>query len=173
VDVGLVDGTIAATTTNGPAISVNFVASYRFLLTRFPSAAALNGAVDPYNPLRREEVLLDLAGDDAKACFFVGEPRKFLGARTRSGGDGVDDAIDLGLGEFREDRGGALGALDKRPDFGDRCLVFVGKSGRISCGRGGERHQANLTPTTYRLREPPSAGCARRLRGGGESRGRP
>ena len=56
----------------------------------------------------REEVLLDLVGDDAEAGFFDGQARELFGARPRGGGHRVDDAIDLVLGELGEGGRGGL-----------------------------------------------------------------
>ena len=45
----------------------------------------------------REEVLLDLVGDNAKAGLFHGQPREGLCLRSHGGGHLVHDGVDLGL----------------------------------------------------------------------------
>ena len=56
-------------------------------------------------------VLGDFVSEHAEACLFDGQPGERLEMGLRAGGDSVDNPIDLGLGEFREDGCRALGAL--------------------------------------------------------------
>ena len=53
--------------------------------------------------LRREQVLLDLVGDDAVAGLFDGQARERFGVRRDGGGHGIDDGVDLGLRKLGED----------------------------------------------------------------------
>ena len=81
---------------------------------------------------RREQVLLDLVGDDAEAGLFDGEARQRLGVRRDRRGHGVDDGVDLRLGELGEDGLRALRAARQRARLGNRCEVFVGLAVKLS-----------------------------------------
>ena len=66
---GLVDGTMAATTPNGSAISTTRRSSWRLT-----TPTVFIGRMKACTRSRREEVLLDLVGDDAEAGFLDGQP---------------------------------------------------------------------------------------------------
>ena len=79
--------------------------------------------------LGREEVLLNLVGDDAVGRFFDRKPRELLGARARRRGHRVDDAVDLFLAEFRERGRRRFGALRELPGFLNGREIAIGRSG--------------------------------------------
>ena len=106
VDVGFVDGTMAQTTPKGSAISMTLRSSMRRM-----TPTVFIGLMKLVDLLRREQVLLDLVGDDAVTGFLVREARERFGLRRDGGGHRVDDGVDLILGELREDGGSLPGAL--------------------------------------------------------------
>ena len=121
VEVGLVDGTIAATTPNGSAISMTLRSS-----SRRDDADRLHRPDEVVDLLRGEEVLLDLVGDDAVAGFLVRQPGERLGLRRDGRRHGVDDRVDLLLGQLGERRRGLFGAPRERAGFADRGEVAIG-----------------------------------------------
>ncbi len=92
VDVGLVDGTTAATTPNGSAISM----TRRSLVAR-NHAHGLHGPDELIHVVGRETILLNLVRDDAVAGLLDGEDGERLGVQAGSRRDGVNDRVDLGL----------------------------------------------------------------------------
>ena len=82
----------------------------------------LDEAVDLF---RREQVLLDLVGDDAVAGFFVREAGEGFGLRRDGGGHRVDQRVDLLLGELRQDGGGFPGPAGERPRLLNGCEVAI------------------------------------------------
>jgi hypothetical protein len=81
--------------------------------------------------LGREQVLLDLVGDDAVSGLFDRQAGELFGARPGRGRHRVDDAIDLILGELGEERRRLLGALREPARFlnGSEVAVSLGGSG--------------------------------------------
>ena len=75
--------------------------------------------------LRREQVLLDLVGDDAEAGFFDGQAGERFGLRRDRRGHRVDDGVDLRLGKLGEDELRFLGAARQRARLGDGREIFV------------------------------------------------
>ncbi len=96
-------------------------------------AHGLHRADELVHALRGEQVLLELVGHDAVAGFLHGQAREGLGVRRHGGGHGVDDGVDLGLGEFGERGLRDLGPAGEGPRLGDGRQVFVG----LCCGSGG------------------------------------
>ena len=121
VDVGFVDGTIAATTPKGSAISMTFWSSMPV-----DHADRLHRADEVVDLLRGEEVLLDLVGDDAVAGLLVREPGERLGVRRHRRRHGVDDRVDLLLGEFSEGGRGRFGAARERAGSLHRSEIAIG-----------------------------------------------
>ena len=98
VEVGFVEGITAATTPMGSAISVTRVAG---ILPQHPDRA--QGPDVGVDVLRREEVLRGLVLDVAEAGLLVGQPGQALGLGPRRRRHRVHDAVDLLLGEPRQD----------------------------------------------------------------------
>ena len=134
VEVGLVDGTIAATTPNGSAISMTLRSS-----RRRDDADGFHRPDEVVDLLGGEEVLLDLVGDDAVAGFLVRQPRERLGLRRDGGRHGVDDRVDLVLGQLRQRRRGLLGAARERARFADRGEVAIGRGRGLRAMRDRRR----------------------------------
>ena len=146
VEVGLVDGTTAATTPNGSAISM----TWRVFVAR-DDADGLHRPDELVDALGGEQVLLDLVGDDAVAGFLDGEPRERLGLRRGGRGHRVDDGVDLLLGELGELEPCLLRAPRERARFGDR--------GEIAIDCEGPSRSTNATASVsrpaYGLRQDP------------------
>ena len=121
VEVGLVDGTTAATTPNGSAISMT-----RAVFVARDDADRLHRPDEVVDLLRSEEVLLNLVGDDAVAGFFDGEPRERFGLRRGGRGHRVDDGVDAFLAELGELEPRLLGAARERARLGDRGQIAIG-----------------------------------------------
>ena len=88
----------------------------------------------------REEVLLDLVGDHAKAGFFDGQPREGLGVRPHGGGHLIHDGVDLDLREFSQHRLRGFCAARERARLGDGGEITIGGwVGRSRDGHGPGR----------------------------------
>ena len=96
------------------------------ILNPVDHAHGLHGLDELEHPLRGKQVLLGLVGDHAKGGFFDRQPRQGFGVRRDGRGHGLDDAVDLILGEFGERGLCQLRAARERPGLGDRRQVLVG-----------------------------------------------
>ena len=120
MDVGFVDGTTAATTPNGSAISIDAA-----VLVPGDDTDRLHRTDEVVDLLRREEILLDLVFDDAVAGFFDGQAGKGFGLGRGRGGHRVDDRVDTFLAEFRELSQRLFGAARQCTRFGNRSQVAI------------------------------------------------
>ena len=127
VDVGFVDGTTAATTPNGSAISTT-----RVVFVARDDADRLHRPDEVVDLLGAEEVLLNLVGDDAEAGLFDGERGERLSLGRRGRRHRVDDRVDARLVELRQFEPRLLGARRERARLGNRRQVAVGWRGRVS-----------------------------------------
>ena len=78
------------------------------------------------NLLRREQILLDLVGDDAETGFLAGKTGERFGIRRHGRSHGVDDGVDLRLGELRENRRRHLRPTRQGARFVDGREVAIG-----------------------------------------------
>ena len=90
-----------------------------------------------------EEVLLDLVGDDAVARFLVRQAGERLGLGRGGLGHGIDDGVDLFLGELGEETRGLLRAAREGARFVNRGQVAIGL-GRGLRHAGPERAEGGL-----------------------------
>ena len=118
------DGTTAATTPNGSAISTT-----RAVVVAGDDADRLHRLDELVDLLGREEILLNLVGDDPVAGFLDGEARERFGLRRGGGGHRVDDRVDLFLVELGELEPGLLRAAGERARFGDGREIAIGLAG--------------------------------------------
>jgi hypothetical protein len=86
----------------------------------------LHRADEVVDLLGREEVLLDLVGDDAVAGFLDGETGERFGLRRDGGGHRIHDGVDLFLGQLGQRRGGFPGTANERAGFADRREIAIG-----------------------------------------------
>ena len=131
VEVGFVDGTIAATTPNGSAISMTF-----------RSVVPADHADGPERPdeamhlAGREQVLADLVLHDAVAGLVDGQRSQRPGLRLGRVGHGVDDGVDALLREIGQRRLRGGGLPRQLPGFADGSQVTVGGRGGLTHGPG-------------------------------------
>ena len=108
VEVGFVDGTIAATTPKGSAISITLRSSNR-----------------PTTPTVFIGRMKRYTFSDEKR-FLVGEPGERFGLWRDGGGHRADDRVNLGLRQFRQGGRGGLGPSHQRASFADRSEIAIG-----------------------------------------------
>ena len=124
VEVGFVEGTIAATTPNGSAISMIFFSSSRRI-----DADGRHRPDEGVDALGGEQVLLNLVGHDAEARLVDRQARERLGLRRDRRGHRIDNGVHLGLGELRQDRLGRARAARECAGLGHRGEVAIGLRG--------------------------------------------
>ena len=147
VDVGLVEGTIAATTPNGSAISMTLRSSMRR-----DDADGLHRPDEAVDLLASEQVLLDLVGDDAVAGFLV------TARRASGSGLGVTAApIASTMASIcswensASGRRACLGAAGERARFVNRGEVAIGLGRGLRHAEGTERYDALASLTFGRI----------------------
>ncbi len=126
VDVGLVEGTIAATTPNGSAISMILRSS-----RRFEHADGLHRTDEAIDAIGGKQILLNLVGDDAVSGLLDRQPRERLGSAGATAA-----AIASTIASIRSCESSASsrlslpGAARERARLGHRGEIAVGAFGR-------------------------------------------
>ena len=116
------DGTTAATTPNGSAISMT-----RRSLVPGDDADGLHRPDELVDLLRGEQVLLDLVGDDAEAGLLDGQPGECLGLGVAAAAMASTIASIAFLSEFGELQPGLPWRGGQRARLGNRGQIAVGR----------------------------------------------